>query len=393
MNFELLTPEVQAFLIANLPQKATKIALQKSPFLKVSAAELAQQLVGKQKAKAKLPNWFKCLNIYYPPSLNIEQTSSEKTANYKANLVSGNILVDVTGGFGIDSVAFSKKMNHVYHCELNKELQTIAKHNFKALKINNITSNFGDGIEFVFANNCVDWIYIDPSRRNNAKGKVFLLEDCIPNVPKVVDDLLEKTTSILIKTAPILDITVGLKALKYVKDIHVVSVNNEVKELLWVLSKSNTESVKIHMVSIFDAFTSHLTATVNAEENSIATFSNPKQFLYEPYAVCMKAGMFNWLSKKFNIYKLHKQTHLYTSEQLIDFPGRKFEVIATYPFNKSSMRSFIKSKTNVVSKNFKLSVSEIRKKYKLQEGFENYLFFVTDHTNKSVVINCKKISN
>lgn len=393
MNFELITAEVQAFLKTNLSQKASKIALQKSPFVKVSAQELAQQLVGKQKAKSKLPSWFNCSTIYYPPSLNLEQTSSEKTARYKANLVSGHTLVDVTGGFGIDSAAFAEKIKHVYHCELNSKLQEIASHNFKALGVKNITSGCKDGIDYVLNNEPVDWIYIDPSRRNDAKGKVFFLEDCLPNVPHLVDQLIDKAASILIKTAPILDISVGLAALKYVKEIHIVAVNNEVKELLWVLGKSNTENPKIHMATLFDTFASNLVAPLDAEENSYASYSASLNYLYEPYAVLMKAGLFNWISEAFDVAKLHRQTHLYTSEELIDFPGRKFEIIGTYPYNKSNMRPFIKLKTNVVSKNFKLSVAEIRKKYKLQEGLENYLFFVTDYTNKSVVINCKKISN
>jgi len=393
LNLEILTAKIQEFLEANLTEKASKIALQKSPFSKVSSKELAQQLVGKQKAKAKLPTWFSSTLVYYPPSLNLEQTSSEKTAHYKAGLVSGDTLIDVTGGFGIDSVAFAEKISQVYHCELNSELQEIASYNFKALGLNNISSNCGDGIDYTLNSEPVDWIYIDPSRRNESKGKVFFLEDCLPNVPEIVDQLVQKATSILIKTAPILDISVGLKALKYVKEIHIVAVNNEVKELLWILDKSGTTNPKIHMATLYDTFENKLEVDLNTEQHSLANYGSPSAYLYEPYAAIMKAGVFNWLSAAFDTLKLHPQTHLYTSSKQIDFPGRKFEIIAVYPFTKSSMRSLIKSKTNVVSKNFKLSVAEIRKKYKLQEGLEYYLFFVTDSNNKPIVINCKKISN
>jgi len=175
LNLEILTAKIQEFLEANLTEKASKIALQKSPFSKVSSKELAQQLVGKQKAKAKLPTWFSSTLVYYPPSLN---------------------LIDVTGGFGIDSVAFAEKISQVYHCELNSELQEIASYNFKALGLNNITSNCGDGIDYTLNSEPVDWIYIDPSRRNESKGKVFFLEDCLPNVPEIVDQLVQKATSI-----------------------------------------------------------------------------------------------------------------------------------------------------------------------------------------------------
>ncbi len=393
MNLEVLKSDIQAFLNTNLSKKGTSIALKKSPFLKVSSQELAQQLVGKQKAKNKLPSWFNNNSIYYPPSLNLEQTSSEKTANYKAGLVSGTTLVDSTGGFGIDSVAFSKKVTTVFHCELNTELQQIAAHNFSIFSCNNIESNNCNGIEFALNHSNVDWVYIDPSRRNEAKGKVFFLEDCLPNVPVVVDELLDVATSVLVKTAPILDISIGLRELKYVKEIHIVAVNNEVKELLWVLNKSNTSNPSIHMVTMYDAFENNLMVKLGVEQMSSADFSDPLKYLYEPYAPLMKAGMFNWLSEAFKAKKIHSQTHLYTTNEFIDFPGRKFEILAVYPFNKSAMRLLVKSKTNVVSKNFKMSVAEIRKKYKLQEGLEQYLFFVTDATNKPIVIECKKISN
>jgi len=392
LNLALLESEIQAFLNENITQKTTSIALKKSPFKGVSSQELAQQLVGKQKAKTKLPSWFSSSKIYYPPSLNLEQTSSEYAAEYKARLVSGDTLIDCTGGFGIDSVAFSKKVETVYHCELNEELQQIAAHNFKALDITNVKSSYCNGIDFALQRKAIDWIYIDPSRRNETKGKVFFLEDCLPNVPEIVDDLFEVTSNIIVKTAPILDISVGLRALKYVKEIHIVAVNNEVKELLWVLHKTDFKNPTIHSVTLYSDFESNVIIPLESEEESISRFNIPLQYLYEPYASIMKAGVFNWLSQEYNVHKLHSQTHLYTTEELIDFPGRKFKIKAVFPFNKSGMRQLMKIKTNVVTRNFKMSVAEIRKKYKLQEGLERYLFFVTDKNNKPIVIDCNKIS-
>lgn len=393
MNPAILTSKVQAFLSKNLTQKVTAIALKKTPFKNVSSQELAQQLVGKQKAQKKLPSWFKSNQVYYPPSLNLEQTSSEKTAIYKAQLVSGKTLIDCTGGFGIDSVAFAKKVKTVFHCELNEELQKIASHNFKALKIENIESDCCDGINFALQHKKVNWIYIDPSRRNSTKGKVFFLEDCLPNVPAVVDQLFEVTSSILIKTAPILDISVGLRELKYVKEIHIVAVDNEVKELLWILDKTCFNNPIIYSVTLLKTFESHIKIPLIAEEEANSRLGEPLKYLFEPYASVMKSGAFNWLSEHYKIAKLHAQTHLYTSNELIDFPGRKFEITVVYPFNKSAMRLLVKAKTNVVTRNFKISVAELRKKYKLQEGLERYLFFVTDKNNKAIVIDCNKISN
>ena len=393
MNLAVLQTEVQEFLNKNITQKATSIALKKSPFKGISSQELAQQLVGKQKAKIKLPSWFKSNEVYYPPSLNLEQTSSEKTATYKSRLVSGKTLVDCTGGFGIDSVAFSKKITTIFHCELNAELQKIASHNFKVLNAKNIRSNCYNGIDFALQQKAIDWIYIDPSRRNETKGKVFFLEDCIPNVPAIVDQLFEVTANILVKTAPILDISVGIKELKYVKELHIVAVNNEVKELLWVLCKTAYKNPMIYAVTLYNTFESIIKIGLNEEETAVSRFNTPLKFLFEPYASVMKSGSFNWLSEYYKVAKLHSQTHLYTSEELIDFPGRKFKVIAVYPFTKSTMRPLVKIKTNVVTRNFKMNVAELRKKYKLQEGLERYLFFVTDKNNKPIVIDCNKISN
>lgn len=390
MNLAILNTEVQAFIAQHLQEKPTAIALKKSPFTAVNSQELAQQLLGKQKAKNKLPTWFASVKVYYPLSLHVEQTSSEKTAHYKAQLVSGNTLIDCTGGLGVDSVAFSKTVNKVYHCELNKELQQIAAHNFKALNINNVKSQPINGIDFALQQQQVDWLYIDPSRRSEIKGKVFLLEDCLPNVPEIIEDLFTISRNILVKTAPILDISAGVMALKYVKEIHVVAVNNEVKELLWVLEKGNYESPKLYAASIFKTFTNKITANLTIDAQTPASYSEPLTYLYEPYAAVMKMGMFNWLTKAYEVPKLHPQTHLYTSSSLVAFPGRKFKVEGVFLFNKKNMKPFVKRKTNVVARNFKLTVAELRKKYQLQEGDQRYLFFVTNINQQSIVIDCVK---
>lgn len=391
INKNLLAAEVQQFLQENKGLNPSELALKKSKFSEVSSKELAQQLTGKQKAKQKLPTWYHNREVIYPPSLNLEQTSSEKTAVYKANLVSGNKLVDVTGGLGVDSVAFSKSVGQVYHCELNTDLQTIAQHNFKVLEANNITAINGDGVAFARMQPDIDWIYIDPSRRSKTKGKVFFLEDCEPNVPLILEDLLQTKAFILVKTAPILDITVGLQAMKHTSEIHVVAVNNEVKELLWVIDAKITITPTIYMVTLNEQFSNRVQVPLSIEATSKATYSAPMQYIYEPYAACRKAGVFQWLSQEYKVAKLHVNTHLYTSDNLLDFPGRIFKVIAVLPYHKSIMKALVNSKTNVVTKNFKLSVADIRKKYKLKEGLNDYLFFVTDINNQPVVIQCLKI--
>lgn len=239
MNPAILHPEVQQFISDNLTADISKLLFKGSPFTDITIQELATQIISKKKSESKLSNWFNTDNIYYPPKVNIEQTSSEITAEYKASLISGNSIIDITGGFGVDCFFFAKNFNHVTHCELNTNLSTIVNSNYQQLKINNIKTFSGNGLEFL--KNSIqkfDWIYIDPSRRDKSDKKVFLLKDCLPNVPKNLELLFSKTNTILIKNSPILDISKTIDELKFVKEIHIVAIANEVKELLFILEKN-----------------------------------------------------------------------------------------------------------------------------------------------------------
>jgi len=251
LNTAILHTKVQQFITDNLKTNITKLILKGSPFSDVSIQELANQIVSKQKSEYKLASWFRTEQIYYPSKINIEQTSSEHTANYKSNLVSGASIIDITGGFGIDCFYFSKQFETVTHCEINTELSTIVAHNFKQLKINNITTFSGDALDFLRSTKeKFDCIYIDPSRRDAVKGKVFLLQDCVPNVPENIDFLFSKTNQILIKTSPILDITSAINELKFIKEVHVIAIHNEVKELLFLLEKKHSKAIEIKTVNI-----------------------------------------------------------------------------------------------------------------------------------------------
>ena len=222
MNLEsLLQPEIQDFINKNLNEDSTKLALKKNPFPEVNYSVLINQIIAQKKAKEKLPTWFLLENIIYPEKISIEQTSSETTAKYKASLVSGEKLLDCTGGFGIDDYYFSKHFKSVIHCELNPDLSQIVKHNFEVLKATNIDCFHGDSTEVLEQlNERFDCTYIDLSRRNDAKGKVFMLADCLPNVVDLQDFYFQFTNTILIKTAPILDLHAGLLELKNVAQIH-----------------------------------------------------------------------------------------------------------------------------------------------------------------------------
>ena len=231
MDFSaVLQLKVQEFISQNLNQDVNLLSFKKNPFPEINWLVIINQIIAKKKSQIKLPTWFNVDNVVFPDSISVEQTSSEIAAKHKSNLISGQVLVDLTGGFGVDSFYFSKKFEKVIHCEINSELSQIVQHNFKLLKANNIACEIGDGFEIL--QNLpykIDWIYVDPSRRSDLKGKVFMLQDCLPNVPNLLPDYFVYTNKILVKTAPILDITAGLLELKNVKNIHIVAINNEVK--------------------------------------------------------------------------------------------------------------------------------------------------------------------
>lgn len=390
MNHYILNKEVQDFMNTHLKSDVTKLILKGSPFESVSIQEIAEQILAKNNCEKKLPTWFNAENIYYPNKLNIEQTSSEFTANYKSDLVSGETFIDITGGFGVDAYFFSQKVSKITHCEITEDLSTMVSHNFKQLNIKNITTYLGDGIEFLEkSKEKFDWIYADPSRRNDAKEKVFLLEDCLPNIPENLDLLFQKTDHILLKVSPILDLKSAINELNYVKEIHVVAVENEVKELLFLLKKNYIKSIEVKTINIAKTYTQKF--NFNLGENINATFSEPKKYLFEPNTAILKAGAFQQISAHLKIDKLHQHSHLYTSDKLVDFPGRRFEIKQCISYNKKQLLQLVPSKkANITTRNFPETVAQIRKKTGLKDGGNQYLFFTTDVNNKHLVLICEK---
>lgn len=391
MNLAILQPEIQQFISENLKNDLTKIILKGSPFSEVTIQELANQIAAKQKSEKKLPTWFHTENIYYPQKVSIEQTSSEVTAAYKTKLISGNSIIDITGGFGVDCYFFSKKFKKVTHCEINPELSEIVNHNYKQLHCNTIATISGDGIEYLkTSREHFDCIYIDPSRRNDAKGKVFLLKDCLPNVPENMDLLFEKSNQILIKNSPILDIKSTIKELKFVKEIHIVALNNEVKELLFLLERNYVGSIQIKTRN----FTKNGIQQFDFDfgNPTTPTYSLPLSFLYEPNAAILKSGGFNEVSTIFNFDKLHQHSHLYTSKEINDFPGRKFKVLNIVSYDKKKISKLLTdNKANITTRNFPKTVLEIRKETKIKDGGNIYLFCTTDNSNNQIVIVCNQI--
>lgn len=393
MNTTILHPDIQDFISQNSSVSITKLALQKNPFPEVDWILILNQIEAKVKAKDKLPTWFKTQNIIYPSKISVEQTSSEKTADYKSALISGKTLIDLTGGFGVDDYYFSKKFDTVDHCEINEELSAIVEHNFQQLEVKNCFCHTGDS-ENVLKNSEQkwDWIYIDPSRRNDAKGKVFMLKDCLPNVPESLDFYFEKTDSILIKTAPLLDISAGLSELKFVKNIHIIALENEVKELLFEIHKNYTGDITLKTANILKEKIE--TFEFNLDNKSeFPSYELPQKYLYEPNSAIMKSGGFDEVSTAFKIGKLHKHSHLYTSEELITFPGRVFEIEKVISYSKNEMKNeLLNQQANVTTRNFPETVENIRKKWKIKNGGNKYCFFTSDKNESKIVLICRKIT-
>lgn len=391
MNLSILNTEVQDFINANLNEDISKLLLNGISFSEIETKDIIKQIEAKKRSKKKLPTWFNSKNIYFPNKLNIEQTSSEVTANYKANLVSGNSLIDLTGGFGVDAYYFSKRIKNVIHCEINKSLSEIVKHNYKTLNINTIECLNENGIEALkHIDRPFDWIYIDPSRRDDTKKKVFLLSECIPNIKTFQGLFLKYANNVMIKTSPLLDIKATLNDLKQIKELHVIALDNEVKELLWVLERDCKTEFIIKTLNLTKQSKQEFEFSFENESNEIAEYTGPIAYLYEPNAAILKAGAFNSVSTQLNIPKLHKHSHLYTSNTLIDFPGRRFKIEKNIPFNKKIFAKEKISKANVTTRNFPISVGEIRKKLKIKDGGDIYLFFTTDLNNIKIILVCVK---
>ncbi|RBQ05420.1 class I SAM-dependent methyltransferase [Pedobacter miscanthi] len=387
MNNKLIAKAVQDYISTNLNADVNQIALAKSSFEDVTSAELATQITAKKKSEKKLPTWFSTESIYYPPVLSIEQTSSEITANYKSKLAKGDTLIDITGGFGVDAYYFAKKVKEVTHCEINAELSAITQHNAKALQAHNINFIDEDGIAYIQnTNTTFDTIYIDPARRAE-KGKVFMLKDCTPDVVSNLDVLLEKSSRIIIKTAPLLDISAGLNELSQVSEIHIVSVKNECKELLWVIDKGFNREPKIVALTLNNGIEKDFSfcwPSANAPVQ-FAESLHTDHYLYEPDAALLKSGAFNLIGSTFGLSKLHPQTQLYSSVSINkEFSGRIFKIEGILTTGELKKQGNLKG--NVIVRNYPAKPEDLVKKYKIKADQEQFLIFTKVANGENVIL-------
>lgn len=347
--------------------------MSKSQFPNVSSQELAEQISSKKKSAKKLPTWFTHDLIYYPPLLSVEQCSSEVTASYKSALIKGETVVDLTGGFGVDSYYFAKNARTVVHCEINKDLSEIARHNASVLAATNISFLPEDGLEYVRTSKVqFGTLYIDPARRSTS-GKVFLLKDCTPNVVEQLDMLLSKADRIIIKTSPLLDISAGIKELKHVSEVQIISTRNECKELLFILERDYTGPTKISSVAINNEIKQVTFNEADAVSASLITEGLGK-YLYEPDVALLKSGKFNAISQQFGLKKLDSQTHLYSADIISDeFPGRIFQIDGSVSISKLKKEKNLVG--NVIARNYPDKPEQLIKQFKIKPSTEHFLIF------------------
>ena len=392
------------FIEKHLKDDVRQLALQKFPD-DVDKMLVLNQIEARQLLSKKVPSWASNPDLLFPKHLSIEQCSSELTAKYKASIISdGDTFVDLTGGLGIDSYFLSEKFKTSYYVENQKELCDLAEHNFGVLgrKINVINS---DAESFLSKNQNIDLIFIDPARRDIYNRKMVSLHDCSPDVVDLQNILLKNAKNVLIKASPMLDISLITNELQNISEIHIVSVKNECKEILIKIEPGFDGEIKYFCVNFQSGSTVISTEAkrsgeisfnfVESEEKSaIPSFSSTvKNYLYEPNSSLMKSGAFKLISQRFGIEKLHVNSHLYTSDNLIsDFPGRIFEVIGFAPFNKQIKKELLKDITeaSIAIRNFPLSVNDLRKTLNLKESDKNFIFGTTLIGEKKVVILAKK---
>ena len=388
------------FIESHLKDDVRQLALQKFPD-DVDKVLVLNQIEARQLLSKKVPSWASNPDLLFPRHLSIEQCSSELTAKYKASIIEGgDVFVDLTGGLGIDSYFLSEQFKTSYYVENQKELCDLAEHNFTVLG-RKITVVNEDSESFLSKNQNFDLVFIDPARRDIYNRKMVSLHDCSPDVVKLVETFPEmspRKPSFLIKASPMLDISLITNELKNISEIHIVSVKNECKEILIKIKPGFDDEIKYFCLNFVgnDLKSAQLFEFSEHSESSANSDYAPKikRYLYEPNASLMKSGAFKLISQRFVIDKLHVNSHLYTSDNLIpDFPGRVFEVVGFAPFNKKVKKELLNDITeaSVATRNFPLSANELRKNLNLKESDKNYVFGTTLIGEKKVVILCKKI--
>lgn len=392
------------FIREHADDDVRQLALRGSKMSEVDLSYALEQIAGRQKAHTKLPSWASIDGIVYPPHLSMEQCSSELTARYKASIAGkGALFVDLTAGFGVDMAFIAQGFQKAVHVERQPQLCAISSENYNVLGLNHIEVVCGDGVEYLHTMNHADLLFIDPARRDEHGGRTYGIADCTPNVLEMLDEMQEKADRVMIKLSPMLDWRKAVADLGKVNDVHIISVDNECKELLLAVNSEergkNSASPSLRVVCVnllsdgnkecfeFDGY--------HASPSSSAFHFSPfdSRFLYEPNASIMKAGCFGLLEQRFGVMQLDKNSHLFVSDkEVIGFPGREFLIEKRTSMNKRELKAALADidKANITVRNFPMSVAELRKRLKLKEGGEVYIFATTIANEGHQLLVCRK---
>lgn len=380
--------------------KVEELALQRKRFAHLSDEEwrwMLQQVEGRQRTHDKLPTFAQIEDWWYPVRLSCEQCSSEATARYKAAIIrqlgeKQDILIDLTGGYGVDTYFLSEQTTQAHYVECNEELCRIAQHNFqianKPIHVHNTSAedflaqySMAGSVSSDVKKEVV--VYLDPARRDAHGGKVFRIEDCEPNIIKILPFLRAISNTILIKFSPMLDITSALQSLGNEWDVHVVALHNEVKEIIFV-----TGNNRIHAVNILHEGNDQFSFTRSEEKSALCAMADCIcEYIYEPNAAIIKAGAFRLVSERYQLHKLDHNTHLYTADQLIeDFPGRVWKVTAQPIKNQRDIAALGIQRAAILTRNYPLTPEELRKKFKVQESDSHFLIGARIATKPTLIL-------
>jgi 16S rRNA G966 N2-methylase RsmD len=398
LNRELLNPDVQAFIIQHENDDVTHLILKHKTIHGLPTSLIAEQILGRRKAKEKLPTYYLNPQILYPAGINLEQSSSELTAKFKLlflkHILPENLTLeagaDLTGGFGVDAFCLSSYFPMFHYVEPNQTLVELVKHNHHLLGFRHIEYHTTNAENFLQSfHQRLSLVFIDPSRRDTNAKKVFALKDCVPDVTMLQQEIFTKTNLLLIKAAPMLDIHHALQELKSTKKVIVVSVKNECKELLFLCEQHYKAEPSIEAVNIIhENQLESFEFKFSDEKATEVQFSDPQTYLYEPNASIQKAGAFKSIAVKFNVLKLHSSTHLYTSEMFIEnFPGRIFKILKLVkPDPKILNEYFPDGKANITVRNYPMSVDELKRVTGLKDGGDKFLIGFSGVSKKFLAV-------
>lgn len=379
------------FILLHANDDVRQLALRGTKDPEVNLTYALEQIAGRQKARTKLPSWAAIEGIVYPPHLSMEQCSSEQTAHYKASIAGkGQRVVDLTAGFGVDMAFISQGFQKAVHVEQQELLCTISSANYQLLGLNHIEVVCGNGVEYLHQMEHADLIFIDPARRDEHGGRTYGIADCTPNILEIADEMLEKADRVMLKLSPMLDWRKAVGDLNNVNEVHIVSVDNECKELLLILSKMSTP-LRLFCVNNDEVFEYSLKEPVN----HISPIPHTPLYLFEPNASIMKAGCFELVEQRFEVAQLDRNSHLFVSDtEKNSFPGRQFIIERRTSMNKRELKEALGDidKANLAVRNFPMTVAELRKRLKLKEGGDVYIFATTVAYEGHQLFVCRKKS-